>query len=196
MTYFSRLSDIVTCNLNDLLAKESDPRAAILSILREMEAGVAGANRSVATAISNEERIASEIDEHRRQILTWQEKAREELAAGREEAARRALMRKREVEDLIAGLEQQHSAAVSTREQMETTRRALEARLAEARRLQEHLHNQQSSTLTDDTVHNALSDTQVLNDDEATDEPETTAHDPEIEDELNALRRELGQADS
>ncbi|WP_339912157.1 PspA/IM30 family protein, partial [Symmachiella dynata] len=77
MTYFSRLSDIVTCNLNELLDREADPHAAILSILREMEAGVAGANRSVATATSNQQRIQSEIDDHRRHIAHWQDKARE-----------------------------------------------------------------------------------------------------------------------
>ena len=68
MTYFSRLSDIVTCNLNELVAREEDPQAAILSIIREIEAGVAGANRSVATATSNQQRIQAEIDEHLRQV--------------------------------------------------------------------------------------------------------------------------------
>jgi len=197
MTYFSRLSDIVTCNLNELLDREADPHAAILSILREMEAGVAGANRSVATATSNQQRIQSEIDEHRRHIVHWQDKAREELSAGHEEAARRALMRKREVEDLIAGLQQQHTAAISTSEQLGTTRRALEARLAEARRLQEQILSQSSASSANDTVDNLLDDTQVLgaeaDDDDSADIP--TGRDPIIEDELAALRRELEQKD-
>jgi phage shock protein A len=179
-----------------LLAAESDPRAAILSILREVEAGVAGANRSVATATSNQQRIGAEIDEHRRQILNWQNKAREELSGKREAAARRALMRKREVEDLVAGLEQQLTAAVSTREQLETTRRALEARLAEARRLQERLLSQQTGSGINDTAVHSMSDTQVLGADGEEIPEEPQRRDPAIEDELDALRRELGQADS
>lgn len=194
MSYFSRLSDIVTCNLNQLLSEETDPAAAIAEILREIEAGVAGANRSVATATANERRINAEIDEHRQQVFFWQDKAREELSAKREQAARRALMRKREVENLIAALEQQHAAAVSTSEQLETTRRALEARLAEARRLQEQLINQLDGG-NDETAVNLLSDTQVFNDVvEETVEPNET-RDPAIEDELEALRRELEQTD-
>lgn len=197
MTYFSRLSDIVTCNLNELLDREADPHAAILSILREMEAGVAGANRSVATATSNQQRIQSEIDDHRRHIAHWQDKAREELSAGHEEAARRALMRKREVEDLIAGLQQQHTAAVSTSEQLETTRRALEARLAEARRLQEQILSQSNASSANDTVDNLLNDTQVLGAEPDANESDEvpTGRDPVIEDELAALRRELEQKD-
>lgn len=193
MTYFSRLSDIVTCNLNDLLAEESDPRSAVLVILREMEAGVAGANRAVATATANEQQISREIDEHHDQVLFWRDKAREELGNGRDESARRALMRKREVEDLIAGLEQQREAAVSTREQLETTKRALDARLAEARRLQDELIRQQTTSSTGDTVTDALSETQVIDDADAS--SEDSGRDPAIEDELDALRRELGQAD-
>lgn len=196
MTYFSRLSDIVTCNLNELLEREADPQAAIFSILREMEAGVAGANRSVATATSNQQRIQSEIDEHRQHIAHWQDKARQELSARHEEAARRALMRKREVEDLIAGLQQQLTAAVSTCQQLETTRRALEARLAEARRLQEQLLSQSTDLSANDTVDNLLDDTQVIGEEADDDDSNIPiGRDPIIEDELAALRRELEQND-
>ncbi len=43
-------------------------------------------------------------------------------------------MRKKEVEALIAGLEQQRSAAVATCNHLKTTLAALEARLADAER--------------------------------------------------------------
>lgn len=136
MSYFSRLTDIVTCNLSEILAREDDPQAAIEQIIGEIEEGLAGARRSVATAEANERRLQNELDEHRAQVDRWTAQARQELAAGREEQARLALVRKRELQDLIAGLEQQHEAAVATREHLTTTLRALEARLAEARRRQ------------------------------------------------------------
>ncbi len=43
-------------------------------------------------------------------------------------------MRKQEMEDVVAGLEQQHAAAIATRDHLQTMLRALEARLTEARR--------------------------------------------------------------
>lgn len=137
MSYFSRLTDIVTCNLTTLLAEADDPVAALREIIAEMREGLAGATRSVATATASETRLASEIGEHRAQADQWDEKARKDLSAGQESQARTCLLRKREVQDLIAGLEQQHKAAQATREHLSTMHRALEARLAEALRRQE-----------------------------------------------------------
>jgi phage shock protein A len=134
MSYFSRLTDIVTCNLSVLLAEADDPSRALADIISEMREGIAGARRSVAAAAAGAARLADEIDEHRHQLEQWEEKARSELAAGREDQARNCLLRKRDVADLIAGLEQQHQAAVATKEHLCTMHRALEARLAEALR--------------------------------------------------------------
>ena len=136
MSHFSRLTDIVTCNLTALLAEAEDPQSTLREIISEMEEGMAGANRSAATAAANEERIRNELDEHREQITNWTNKAKDELSAGHEDRARQSLSRKQEIEDLIAGLEQHHKAAVATRDHMNTTLRALDARLADARRRQ------------------------------------------------------------
>jgi phage shock protein A len=171
MTYFSRLTDIVTCNLTKLLAEADDPAAA----LQEIIAGMAGARRSMQTAQGNEDRIRSEVEEHSGQITHWSNKAKEHLVAGSDDQARLALVRKREVEDLVAGLEQQLLAAEQTREHLATTFRALEARLAEARRRQHGTDGEESSGTGDGAE-------------------SSSAVSSEIEDELAALKRELGQS--
>ncbi|MEW4526611.1 MAG: PspA/IM30 family protein [Maioricimonas sp. JB045] len=134
MSYFSRLSDIVTCNLSALLVDSDDPVATLTEIINEMQQGISGARRSVSTARDNVARIESEISEQRRTIDDWMDQARAALSDGDEETARRHLLRKREVEDLIAGLEQQLSAATATRNHLQTMLSALEARLHDARR--------------------------------------------------------------
>jgi phage shock protein A len=187
MSYFSRLTDIVTCNLSQILAEADDPQAALELIIREMEEGLAGAKRSVNTARLSQERLQGEIAEHRGQIGTWMDQAKRELAAGQENAARSALMRKREVEDLIAGLEQQYKAAVATREHLTTTQRALEARLAEARRRQLEWQNASAGQPVEAAPPSPA----------GTPLPISTAEtqDERIEAELDALKRELGRAD-
>ncbi len=178
MSFFSRLTDIVTCNLTKLLEEAEDPMAAIAQIIREMEEGVAGARRSMQTANSNEQRLQNEIDEHREQVGYWADKARDQLKGGHEDQTRLALVRKREVENLIAGLMQQHEAAASTREHLETTFRALEARLAEALRRQQELKTTGKTTRdTDSTTVTGEESAALMSDD--------------IEDELAALKREL-----
>ena len=134
MSYFSRLTDIITCNLSHMLAQSADPKAAILEIIKEMEEGLTGAQRSVNTARASEEGLREEIEAHRIQVEMWTVKAKEQLQSGAEADARQCLLRKREVEDLIAGLVQQHDAAIKYSEHLATMQRALEARLADALR--------------------------------------------------------------
>lgn len=134
MPYFSRLTDIVTCNLTSLLESSENPRDALQEVIHEMEQGITGAQRSMRTATDNEERLRSEIDEQRRQIVTWLNEARQHLSRNDEASARADLLRKHEVENLIAGLEMQLKAASATRTHLTTTYHALEARLADARR--------------------------------------------------------------
>ena len=146
MSYFSRLTDIVTCNLSEILAREAEPQEAIRRIILEMEEGLTGARRSVAAATNSVDRLETEIGEHRGQIEFWTNKAKSELTAGNENGARLALLRKSEVDDVIGGLEQQLKAAISTRDHLATMLRALEARLAEARRKQVLLESGQPLT--------------------------------------------------
>ena len=192
MTYFSRLTEIVTCNLTELLAQSGDQPTAIREIIHEMEEGVAGARRSCQTATANEHRFSTEIDAHRTQIAFWTAKARAELGRQNEELAREALLRKRELEDLVAALRQQFEAAVATREQLQTTLRALEARVADARRKAHELA--EATTLLD----TRLSDTQSTPSEAdprrvQLEIPIDKQRAAQIDADLEALRRELRQ---
>lgn len=187
MVYFTRLTDIVTCNLEALLREEPDPQAALKEILKQIEEGVAGARRSSQTAAQNEQRIAGEIESHRTQITYWVGKAKSDLTAGDEAQARISLLRKKEVEDLIAALQQQLAAATATREHLLTVLRGLEARLSEARRLE----IEQSGSLTDThgaglTTHGDSTASGVGF------TPADARRAAEIDDELAALKRTLG----
>ncbi|WP_437185800.1 PspA/IM30 family protein [Planctomicrobium sp. SH668] len=138
MAYFSRLTDIVTCNLTSLLARNENSAGCLEEIIKEMREGVTGAQRCVNTATANVARIQSEIDEQKATVADWFNQAKDALQGNNESRARQALERKHEVEDLIAGLEQQLQAAIATREHLSTMLCALQARLADAvRRLEE-----------------------------------------------------------
>lgn len=177
MSYFSRLTDIVTCNLSALLAEAEDPAAALKEIIAEMREGLAGAQRSVATATASEGQLAEEIAAQRHDAAQWEERARSELTNNREDEARRCLVRRQEATDLLAGLEQQHRAALATKDHLATMLRALEARLAEALRRGESLGAEfpANETAVDFT-------------------PPANAADPgrQVDDELDRLKRQMG----
>lgn len=179
MSYFSRLTDIVTCNLSQLLAESHDPRAAIAEIIHEMREGLSGAQRSVNTAIASGERLRQEVEAHKSQVELWTNKAKEQLVAGDDSDARQCLLRKREVEDLIAGLLQQYKAAVATQEHLATMQRALEARLAEALRRQDELGGPVSEVIS--SVPSYLANPLSSGDDRHR----------EVDAELEALRQQL-----
>jgi phage shock protein A len=181
MSYFSRLTDIVTCNLSEILAAESDPGQAIKIIIAEMEEGLAGATRSVKTATASGERLKGEIAEQRTQAEYWTKEAKKHLQAGDESQARLAVVRKREVIDVIAGLEQQQKAAGATKDHLSTTLRALEARLAEARRKLAVIESGRSAAIANSATG------------EAREAAPQYLDDSEIDAELEALKRELGQ---
>jgi phage shock protein A len=182
MPYFSRLTDIVTCSLTKILAEASDPQAAIEEIIREMQEGMAGADRSARTAAANEERLKGEIAEHESKVTLWDEKAREALAESDENRARGALVRKREARALIAGLEREYEAAKALREHLMTTKSALEARLSEALRRRQELFS--GAPLGEDEPAPEAAPAPAEEDPRAAD----------IDAELEALKKELGGA--
>ncbi len=179
MSFFSRLSDIVSCKLNELIGEQGDPAAAIARIITEIEEGLAGAKRSVTAGGASEERLKAELAERQQQAAWWGEKARQELAQDHDDSARQALLRKRETEDLAAGIEQQLAAATSTRAHLST----MMARLAEARRKQQEFLTGPSSGDMDYTATSPGGSAPPATIDRA--------RAAQIEAELEALRREL-----
>lgn len=181
MTYFSRLTDIITCNLSKILEDCDDPKQTLQELLREMREGQAGALRSVNTADRNVDRISTEIQEHEQHVESWGRQARESLVNGNENDARHYLVRKKEAEDLVVGLKEQHQAAISTREHLLKVLRALEARLADAeRRYEELLVNE--STVVGEGEASEAKQPDVWRESRAS----------EIEAELEALKRDMG----
>ena len=79
MPYFSRLTEIVTCNLTALLDGAEDKQATHEEIIQEIQEGITGAQRSVRTAHNNVARIECEISEQLVQTGEWMSKAREAL---------------------------------------------------------------------------------------------------------------------
>ncbi len=139
MGIFSRVSDILSANLNALLDRAENPEVMLDQMIREMEEGLARARRYAAAAIAAESRLRRERDEQTAQMEYWKVRAREALAADQEELARRALARKQEHDALARSLAESYSQAVQASQSARTALQALQARLAEARRKQRTL---------------------------------------------------------
>jgi phage shock protein A len=179
MPHFSRLTDIITCSLTDILNAAANPAVTLQEIIGEMNEGLAACRRNVHTSTSNGDRLKCEIAEYENQVVEWKSRAKQNLEDGNEDAARNSLRRKVEVEDLIAGLRPELDAAVSASQHMLRIQKALEARYSEALRKLEELTGQPPSLPLE-------SETAILSANAA-----AQKHSSTVEAELEALRREI-----
>src|SRR5262249_20280935 len=96
MGIFARIGHIVTANLNALLDRAEYPEVMLAQVIREMEDNLARGRRYAAMAVATERWLRREREDNRAWAEHWKGRAREALAAGREELARLALARKQE----------------------------------------------------------------------------------------------------
>lgn len=181
MPHFSRLTDIVTCNLTEILKTADDPVLVLREIIAEMAEGLAACRRTVQTSVRNHERISREIQDYRTQIAEWIDRAKQSLNSGDEVSARESLTRKVELEGLIAGLLPESEAAQGTSQHMLRIQKALEARHSDASRRLSELTGEPLAQRFE--IHAATPSA-------AQSRQETQL---EVEAELEALRRELGR---
>lgn len=179
MPHFSRLTDIITCNINEILSASVDPAETLQEIIQEMNEGLSACRRNVRTSAANGERLRREIAEYETQLMEWKNRARQFLSEGDEDGARDSLRRRVEVEDLIAGLRPELDAANSTGQHMLRIQKALEARQAEAVRKMEELTGRRSEPASE-------SEMSAMSASAASQERLS-----EVEAELEALKREL-----
>jgi len=134
MGFFSRLSDIVSANINELLDRMEDPDKMMKQLVREMEQAVREAKDALVKAIAQEKLIEKEISANEKKIEQWQARAQEAVKAGRDDLARRALELKHECQDVLAALRPELKGAAEASNAMRTQLRAIEAKLQEAKR--------------------------------------------------------------
>jgi phage shock protein A len=131
---FRRVSDILTANVNDMLDRAENPEKLIRQVIREMDEAVQAAKRNVAQVIAGQKKLEKELQTNKRLCEEWQRKAQQAVEMDRDDLARTALGRKREHENLVATLEQQHTSGQQSVDNLRQTLKGLEAKLADAKR--------------------------------------------------------------
>ncbi len=130
---FSRMTDILKSNINELLDRAEEPEKMIRQMVREMEEAVNKATASVGTAVANQKRLERQCNEKQALVEEWQRKAERAVESGEDDLARRALERKavflKASEELKPALEESQQTADQLRDQL----RELKTKLEEAR---------------------------------------------------------------
>lgn len=135
MTLFRRVNDILTANLNDLIDRFEDPEKMLRQAMREMDDAIAAATSAAARSIAGQKLLSKEIGCQVAQADGWQHKAMAAVAAGNDDQARRALVRRREHQRLAGVLEEQRTALDQTSARLRRRIEAMKIKRAEAGRM-------------------------------------------------------------
>lgn len=136
MGVFSRLSDIISSNINAMLDRAEDPEKMVRLMIQEMEDTLVEIKASCAGAMATKKRIQRELQEAQNRATGWEEKAQLAVNKGREDLAREALREKRRYRERSDALEAEllHSGTVIDQYQSDIGQ--LEDKLATAREKQ------------------------------------------------------------
>ena len=134
MGIFSRISDIISANLNDMVEGLEDPERMLKQAVREMETAIDQAKESTAKTMAGQTLIQRELEKNRAQIKLWAGRAKAAVDDGNDELARKAIARRQEHEKLVVALEDEIAEAEQTIQRLRHQFSGMQAKLNEAKR--------------------------------------------------------------
>lgn len=133
MGIFTRLSDIISSNINSMLDRAEDPEKLIRLMIQEMEDTLVEIKVACANAIATRKKVERELQEVTNRAQQWEAKATLAVSKGREDLAREALMEKRRYRERRETLENETQQCESVIEQYRRDITQLEDKLRSAR---------------------------------------------------------------
>ncbi|MBA6327204.1 phage shock protein PspA [Colwellia sp. MB02u-6] len=133
MGIFSRFTDIINSNINNLLDKAEDPAKMVRLIIQEMEDTLVEVRSSSAKTLADKKELARQAIRFEADASQWQEKAELALSKDREDLARAALMEKKKCVERAGALREELSHVDSHIAKLQSEISQLQDKLADAK---------------------------------------------------------------
>ncbi|MEI7553811.1 PspA/IM30 family protein [Candidatus Chlorohelix sp.] len=125
MGILDRISTILRSNINSALDKAENPEKMLDQIIRDMSSAIEEAKGQVAGVIAQEKQTEAEMNSNLRQSQEWSDRAEKAVKAGRDDLAREALRRKKDLEGIATTYKQQFDTQHQMSQQLRTQLDAL-----------------------------------------------------------------------
>lgn len=118
MGILKRFKDIMSANINALLDKCEDPEKMIDQYLRNLESDLGKVKAETAAIMAEETRAKRELDECNAEVTKYQNYAVKAVEAGNDEDARQFLVKKNQLVEKQAALQQAYDLAAANATKM------------------------------------------------------------------------------
>ncbi|MEI6775888.1 MAG: PspA/IM30 family protein [Chloroflexales bacterium] len=155
MSILSRITDLVSANLNAMLDKAEDPEKMANEYLRQLTNELYEARTSVAAAMADETKLEQRRISSQRETDQWQSKAEASLRAGDETLTKAALARKVQAQKLTEQYQQQETAQEQQVAALQDALVNLETRIAEVKAKKELIIAKKNRAATQEAIQRA-----------------------------------------
>ncbi len=152
MSFFNRVRDLVSANLNAMLDRAEDPEKMVNEYLRQLNEQLYEAKTRVASAMADETRLHNMMVQHQAEADQWQARAEAALRAGEEDLARQAVARKIQAQQIADSYRQQFEAQDQQVEELQNALVQLESRISEATARRDLIIAKKNRALTQEAI--------------------------------------------
>ena len=133
MGVFSRISDILKSNINDLLDKAEDPEKMVKQIIIDMQKELTVATQNLGKAKASERLAQKKMDDAVKVAAGWEAKAKAALSQGNQDMAKQALAKKVRADEEVATYTEMYESISTQTDAIENQVEVLKAKLDEAK---------------------------------------------------------------
>ena len=101
MAIFSRLTDLLKSNINDLIDRAEDPEKMVKQIIIDMEEQLQNAVQGLGSVMASEREMLKKLKESQDESKLWEGRARDALKSDNEELAKKAIDKKLEADTSV-----------------------------------------------------------------------------------------------
>jgi phage shock protein A len=145
MGMFSRFTDIINANLNNMLDKAEDPEKMVKLIIQEMEETLVEVRSTAAKNIAEKKTLMRQIASLETSIKNWQDKAALAISKDRDDLAKSALHEKQKCVTQVSELQHELAQLDVFLSAVQEDGQRLQEKLQEAKRKQDAFVLRQAS---------------------------------------------------